>query len=84
LRIIRIRNHYFFQPMYLCNCNGITKREIAGAAELGCTTLADLQRDLGVGTCCGKCVPEAQEVLRQCTRSCANADCPRQATRGDD
>lgn len=70
--------------MYLCNCNGITKREIAGAAELGCTTLADLQRDLGVGTCCGKCVAEAQEVLRQCTRSCANADCPRQATRGDD
>ncbi len=49
--------------MYICNCNGITEREIEGAIELGCETLADLGRELGVGTCCGKCVPDARKLL---------------------
>ena len=57
--------------MYICNCNGITDREIRGAAELGCRTVADLGRDLGVGTCCGKCVPEAHAILKACARGSA-------------
>ena len=57
--------------MYICICNGITEREIRGAAELGCETLADLTRDLGVASCCGKCGPEAGDILRSC------AGCPR-------
>jgi len=56
--------------MYICNCNGITEREIRGAAELGCASVEDLRRDLGLGNCCGKCVPEAREVLGGC------AQCP--------
>ncbi|HWH41021.1 MAG TPA: (2Fe-2S)-binding protein [Usitatibacter sp.] len=52
--------------MYICNCMGITEREIRGAVDLGCETVADLGRDLGVGTCCGKCVPEAGSLLRRC------------------
>lgn len=52
--------------MYICNCNGITEREIQGAVELGCASVADLTRDLGVGSCCGKCVPEARKLLRHC------------------
>ena len=66
--------------MYICNCNGITEREIRGAAELGCSTVADLSRDLGVGTCCGKCIPEASRLLRSCGSSCACL----QAAAGDD
>jgi bacterioferritin-associated ferredoxin len=53
--------------MYICICNGITEREIRGAADLGCATLADLRRDLGVASCCGKCGPEARSILRACT-----------------
>jgi bacterioferritin-associated ferredoxin len=53
--------------MYICNCNGITEREIRGAADLGCATLADLSRELGVATCCGKCAPEARRVLNSCS-----------------
>ncbi|HET7402853.1 MAG TPA: (2Fe-2S)-binding protein, partial [Usitatibacter sp.] len=49
--------------MYICNCMGITEREIRGAVDLGCETVADLGRDLGVGTCCGRCVPEAGRLL---------------------
>ena len=33
--------------MYVCNCNGITEREIVAATALGCTSFDDLQRDLG-------------------------------------
>lgn len=52
--------------MYICNCMGITEREIRGAADLGCETVKDLSRELGVGTCCGKCVPEARNLLHGC------------------
>ena len=56
--------------MYICNCMGVTDREIRGAVELGCESLADLGRDLGVGTCCGKCLPEASRLVRSCGGSC--------------
>jgi bacterioferritin-associated ferredoxin len=58
--------------MYICNCNGITEREIRGAAELGCASLEDLRRDLGVASCCGKCADEASRVLVGC--GCRSAD----------
>jgi bacterioferritin-associated ferredoxin len=29
----------------------------------GARNLRDLTRELGVGTCCGKCVPEAKSAL---------------------
>ena len=59
--------------MYVCNCNAVTESEIRGAVALGCSTLHDLRRDLGVATCCGKCAPDARKVLRTCARSCASA-----------
>jgi bacterioferritin-associated ferredoxin len=60
--------------MYICICNAVTEREIRGAAELGCATLDELSRDLGVATCCGKCEPEARRVLASC------ANCPSRTT----
>jgi bacterioferritin-associated ferredoxin len=66
--------------MYLCNCNGISEREVQGAVELGCASVADLSQALGVGTCCGKCVPDARKLLRRCgvaeiePRCCAGDD----------
>ena len=66
--------------MYLCNCNGISEREVRGAVELGCASVADLSRELGVGTCCGKCVPDARKLLACCQgaeadlRHCAGDD----------
>ena len=52
--------------MYVCNCNGITEREVRGAIELGCSTLDDLQRELGVAACCGRCRPQAEGLLIAC------------------
>lgn len=51
--------------MIVCVCNNISDREIRQAAELGITSMAGLYRELGVGTCCGKCVSYAREVLHQ-------------------
>ena len=49
--------------MIVCVCNNISDREIRQAADLGLATMGELRRDLGVGTCCGKCVSCAREVL---------------------
>jgi bacterioferritin-associated ferredoxin len=49
--------------MIVCVCNNISDREIRQAAELGIDSMAGLHRELGVGTCCGKCVSYARQVL---------------------
>jgi bacterioferritin-associated ferredoxin len=74
LRIILVCNTILI-AMYICICNGVTEREIRGAADLGCSTLDDLSRDLGVATCCGKCAPEARRVLNSCARCPSRAAC---------
>ena len=62
--------------MYICICNAVTEREIRGAAELGCATLDDLSRDLGVATCCGKCAPDARRILhKSACAGCARGSC---------
>lgn len=49
--------------MIVCVCNNISDREIRQAVDLGLSTMAELRRDLGVATCCGKCHTYAREVL---------------------
>jgi bacterioferritin-associated ferredoxin len=49
--------------MIVCVCNNISDREIRQAADLGLSSMGELRRDLGVGTCCGKCVSCARQVL---------------------
>ena len=49
--------------MYICVCNAITEREVRECAARGCASLDELQVELGVGTCCGRCRPVAKEIL---------------------
>ena len=49
--------------MIVCVCNNISDREIRKAIELGLTSMDELNRDLGVATCCGQCASYAEEVL---------------------
>lgn len=51
--------------MIVCVCNNISEREIRQAVDLGLTTMAELRRDLGVATCCGKCHTCAKDVMRE-------------------
>jgi bacterioferritin-associated ferredoxin len=61
LTIIRIRVHNV--PMIVCVCKAVSDRQIKSAVKCGAGSLRDLTRELGVGTCCGKCVPEARAIL---------------------
>lgn len=58
------------RAMYICVCKGVSDRRILRAVEQGAAiSLRDLTRELGVGTCCGKCVPAARALLDEaCTR----------------
>jgi bacterioferritin-associated ferredoxin len=59
--------------MIVCVCNNISDREIRQAVDLGLTSMADLYKELGVGTCCGKCVSYAREVMSEHLESGATA-----------
>lgn len=61
LTIIRIRVHNAL--MIICVCKAVSERHIRSAVSGGATSLRDLNRELGVGSCCGKCVPEARAAL---------------------
>lgn len=51
--------------MIVCVCNRISDREITRCARVG-LGFDDIQLELGVGTCCGRCEPFARELVEQC------------------
>jgi len=51
--------------MYICLCHGITDRQIRRAVEQGASSLGDVQMQLPVGGCCGRCEPAASELIRE-------------------
>jgi bacterioferritin-associated ferredoxin len=54
--------------MYICNCNGIRARQIAAAIEAGAASPRAVLRACGVEPCCGRCLPEIGEKLREAPR----------------
>jgi bacterioferritin-associated ferredoxin len=71
LTIIRIR--VYNSAMIICVCKAISDRHIRSAVRNGATSLRDLTRELGVGTCCGKCLPEAKATLSASLDSCGES-----------
>jgi bacterioferritin-associated ferredoxin len=55
--------------MIVCVCKAVSERHIKNAVRAGATGVRDLTRQLGVGTCCGKCLPEAHATLAACLSS---------------
>jgi len=49
--------------MIVCVCKAVSDRHIRSAVRNGATSLRDLTRQFGLGTCCGKCLPEAKAAL---------------------
>jgi bacterioferritin-associated ferredoxin len=68
LTIIRIRVHN--TTMIICVCKAVSDRAIRTAVKGGAGSLRDLTRDLGIGTCCGKCLPEAKSALAASLKAC--------------
>lgn len=54
--------------MIVCVCNRVSDREISRCARAG-LTFDDIQLELGVATCCGRCEPHARDLLMQCHAS---------------
>lgn len=49
--------------MFICICNAITERQVQSAVADGAHTMSDLQGQLGIATCCGRCAETAAEYL---------------------
>ncbi|GAA0810053.1 (2Fe-2S)-binding protein [Colwellia sp. D2M02] len=51
--------------MYICICHGVTDTQIEAAIENGSTTLQQLNKELKVGSQCGKCCQCTKRVLNK-------------------
>ena len=51
--------------MYVCVCKAVSDSKIKRMVRDGATRLRELSRDTGLGTCCGKCVPAARELISE-------------------
>lgn len=51
--------------MYICICNAVTDSQIKDALDDGAASIADLNKALSVGSCCGKCTRSARQIIKQ-------------------
>jgi bacterioferritin-associated ferredoxin len=51
--------------MIVCVCKAVSDRHIRAAVNAGATRLQEISRQTGLGTCCGKCLPEAKLTLTE-------------------
>ncbi|TXJ07717.1 MAG: (2Fe-2S)-binding protein [Acinetobacter sp.] len=49
--------------MYVCLCRGITDQDIKDAMQNGADSYRDVRDMLDLGTCCGRCAPEAKAII---------------------
>jgi bacterioferritin-associated ferredoxin len=49
--------------MYVCNCNGVTRREVDEAIEAGAQDPEAVLGHHGCSPCCGQCLPEIAEGI---------------------
>jgi bacterioferritin-associated ferredoxin len=52
--------------MIVCVCHNVSDRAIRAAVDAGASSLAEIRAQLNVGTCCGKCIPSAKTLVREC------------------
>lgn len=49
--------------MYVCNCNGVTRREVDEAISAGADQAETVLAHHGCEPCCGRCLPEIEERI---------------------
>lgn len=49
--------------MYVCLCKSITDRQIRETVQNGANSFAEVRRELGVSTQCGKCGQLAKSIV---------------------
>ena len=51
--------------MYVCLCRGITEQDIKEAVANGAESYREIRDFLDLGTCCGRCAPEAKNIINE-------------------
>ncbi len=51
--------------MLVCVCNGISDKQIDSEIANGSSNFKDIKSALGVGNCCGQCIPFAKEMVSE-------------------
>jgi len=51
--------------MYVCVCHAVSDREIREAVDRGARSLFEVQCQLPVGSCCGRCADTASQVVSE-------------------
>ncbi|KAF7275939.1 hypothetical protein GWI33_011083, partial [Rhynchophorus ferrugineus] len=46
-----------------CLCRGITDQDIKDAMQNGAQSYREVREMLDLGTCCGRCAPEAKSII---------------------
>lgn len=49
--------------MYVCLCRDITDQDIKDAIANGAESYREVRDLLDLGTCCGRCAPEAKMII---------------------
>ena len=52
-----------FDQMYVCNCNGITEKNVQQAVKAGAATWKEVHHHFGYEPCCGRCQIEIMTTL---------------------
>jgi bacterioferritin-associated ferredoxin len=56
--------------MYVCVCHAVTDKDIRKAVDRGACSLFDVQNELPVGSCCGRCEETAKSVVDEYLSKC--------------
>jgi len=51
--------------MIVCICQNVSDKAIRQALEDGAGSMQEIRTQLGVGSCCGKCLPCAKTIVRE-------------------
>jgi bacterioferritin-associated ferredoxin len=62
--------------MYVCVCHAVTDKDIRKAVDRGASSLFDVQNELPVGSCCGRCEDTAQSVVDEYLSNCRRDAAP--------
>ena len=49
--------------MLVCVCNGISDKQIDSALANGSSSFQQIKSELGIGNCCGQCIPFAKDMV---------------------
>ncbi len=51
--------------MLVCHCRRVSDREIRAVVRQGSTSVRDVCKASGAGTCCGGCMPAVKNIVQE-------------------